>query len=245
MALIQTPGDGKDRFEGGDRWYVSDGETVVGPVPTRTLLKGITHGRVPESCWVRQPAWRSWRPLTRLREFTALDRAPVWADAVIEADDGDLAIEQLTRAQFLGEAFLHALAAIMARTGADVGLVHRIRAPFIGLVTSAAQGPGASELLGEVVPAHDASLHAAQAGLCALGSAGDGEAEAAVARRFDVHVERNVRGVIMVPVRAAEGLMAMIELARFDHPFRERDLLGALEITRATMARLADLVRSS
>ena len=40
-------------------WYVTNGESVVGPVDTELLLRGITSSRIPNDCMVIQESWGS------------------------------------------------------------------------------------------------------------------------------------------------------------------------------------------
>jgi len=55
-------------------WLVSNGKVTVGPVATDLLLRGVMHGRVPSTSWVRQTGWRSWREVGKIREVSALKR---------------------------------------------------------------------------------------------------------------------------------------------------------------------------
>src|SRR5690349_12176781 len=58
-------------------WFVSNGETTVGPVSTNLLLRGIAADRVPNDCMVRERSWRDWRALDSVREVAALRRDQV------------------------------------------------------------------------------------------------------------------------------------------------------------------------
>jgi hypothetical protein len=202
------------------RWYVTNGETVVGPVDTDLLVRGITASRIPDDCMVIQEAWTSWRSLPQIRELSRILPKPSWV-----APEGELAPsgvpEDLVRnARDAGEALLFAMHAAVMATRAIAGLVHRAREPFVGLVTSCAHGPGLEVQLGQVLPRLDPAMAIAKQGsLLMAGSAG--EPERAVVRRFSVCGK--LAGVAMVPVFDGGRLLAMIELARTDHPFRAED----------------------
>src|SRR6185436_11099955 len=65
------------------RWYVSNGETVVGPVETELLVRGITTARIPTDCMVIQESSASWRTLSQIRELSGLARSFSWAPAAL------------------------------------------------------------------------------------------------------------------------------------------------------------------
>jgi hypothetical protein len=115
--------------------------------------------------------------------------------------------------------------AAVTATRATAGLVHRLREPFVGLVTSSARGPRVDEQLGQVVPKFDPAFRLATQGEMLMGSlmdGGGGQPERAIARRFSA-CPGALQGVAMVPVFDGGNLLAMIELAREDHPFRGED----------------------
>jgi len=122
-----------------------------------------------------------------------------------------------------GEALLLALHAAVTAIRATAGLLHRVREPFIGLVTSSAHGPPGTEAeLGQVIPRHDPALAVARARAVLLGSKTESPAARAVARRFSACGEALV-AVAMVPIFDGDTLLAMLELGRADHPFRRDD----------------------
>src|SRR4051812_48831101 len=53
-------------------WYVRNGETVVGPVDTERLLKGVLSKRIPPDCMVTQSTWSAWRSIAQVREVAAV-----------------------------------------------------------------------------------------------------------------------------------------------------------------------------
>jgi hypothetical protein len=102
--------------------------------------------------------------------------------------------------------------------------VHRLREPFVGLVTSSAFGPSMDDQLGQVIPRLDPALALAEVGQLLMGSptAERMSATGAVGRRFSACGEA-LAGLAMVPIFDGGRLLAMIELARADHPFRKED----------------------
>lgn len=122
-----------------------------------------------------------------------------------------------------GEALLLALHAAVTAIRATAGLLHRAREPFIGLVTSSAHGPpGTESELGQVISRHDPALAMARERAVVLGGKTAGAAERAIARRFSACGAALV-AVAMVPIFDGETLLAMLELGRADHPFRNDD----------------------
>ena len=55
--------------DSGESYYVSAGDTNVGPVSRDLLLRGIETGRVPESALVWREGWRQWRPARIVRAW--------------------------------------------------------------------------------------------------------------------------------------------------------------------------------
>jgi hypothetical protein len=101
-----------------------------------------------------------------------------------------------------------------------------------------------AEHLGNVIHSQDSAMLAARAGQCAVGEPSAGDVELAVARRLTPE-ERTLKGIAMVPVAVGSDLIAMIELGRFDHPFRQIDVAVTRKIAAATLARLARLATLS
>jgi hypothetical protein len=213
-------------------WYVTNGAAVVGPVDTDLLLRGITSARIPNDCMVIQPTWGAWRALDQIRELGRIVRPFSWATGEREIGPG-IPEELVCRARDAGEALLFAMHAAVKATRATAGLVHRVREPFLGLVASSARGPGVDEQLGQVLPRLDPALELAERGEIWLGSVESRAVGRAIARRFSA-CPGELRGAAMVPVFDGGRLLAMIELARVDHPFRVED--------GAVLARIAEAV---
>jgi hypothetical protein len=227
---------------GASAWYVTNGESVIGPVDTELLLRGITSSRIPNDCMVIQESWGSWRALHQIREVARIGRPFSWEACHTELCPG-IPEEFVRRARDAGEALLFAMHAAVKATHATAGLVHRARDPFVGLVTSSAVGPGVHEQLGQVVPRVDPALDRARrnevligpipgrsrcgtpggVGLPrVVGSGAGSQAERAILRRFSAY-SGELKSVAMVPVFDGGRLLAMIELARADHLFRAED----------------------
>lgn len=217
-----------------DRWYVTNGVNVVGPVGLDLLVRGVVHGRVPHDTYVRNEQWRVWRALGRLRELSSVVEDGPSFEAPRRMSD---ATELVARASDLGEALLCTLAASMWATGAHVGILSRSRVRSPGLITAYVKGPGATELLGLEVSSSDPVYLAARAGESVLGEPARGPVQLAIERRLRPAAGM-LRGVAMVPVRKGSTLVGMMELGRLDHPVRARDMAEIESIVAALTARI-------
>jgi hypothetical protein len=63
-----------------DRWFVTNGVVAVGPISFELLMRGASHGRIPQSSFVRHESWQVWR---RLDEIGSLP--PDGRDQTVEA----------------------------------------------------------------------------------------------------------------------------------------------------------------
>src|SRR6478736_3532744 len=138
---------------GAPEWLVCNGGVTVGPVRTELLLRGVIHGRVPSSAWVRQTGWQNWRELRQIREVSALIRV---LDRRVDDAAPDPAslregAETVARAADVGEALLIALHAASLATSSTVGMAHRVREPLL-LPTLSCVFEVPSERLGDVLP---------------------------------------------------------------------------------------------
>jgi GAF domain-containing protein len=212
------------------RWYVSNGAAVVGPVDTDLLLRGITSARIPNDCMVIQESWACWRALSEIRELSRITRPFSWTMPEGQVAPG-MPEALVQEAHDAGEALLYAIHAAVLATRAAAGLAHRVREPFVGLVTSSAHGSGMDRLLGTVVPRLDPALVVARRGEIMLGSPSDNDALGAVGRRFSAH-GKNIAGVAMVPVFDGGRLLGVLEVARVDHAFRNEDAAVLQKIAR-------------
>ncbi|HET7541402.1 MAG TPA: hypothetical protein VFK05_16110 [Polyangiaceae bacterium] len=209
---------------GAPEWLVCNAGVTVGPVRTDLLLRGVIHGRVPSSAWVRQTGWQNWRELRQIREVSALIRV---LDRRVDDAAPDPAsllegAETVARATDAGEALLIALHAAALATSSAVGLVHRVRQPLL-LPTLSCVFEAPSERLGEVLPWFDPALALARAGQVQIlsGSGERGGVEQTVAARLSPGGP--LSGIAILPIMVEGQLCAMLELGRSDHPFRTND----------------------
>ncbi len=226
-------------------WYVHDGETVFGPVGTSALLRSVTRRRVGAACRVRQASWTTWRTLDQIREVAALTRVASWSavDLVGRPTWGEQGpwaetLGLLASARDRDEAMLLGLHAAVRVMRAGCGLLHRVREPFVGLVTSCAVGEAMADRLGFVVPRHDVALTVARAGIALAGAPAAGVAQRAIAARLG---SASLAGVAMAPVRVDGALLAVMELGREDHGFRASDAAVLEQIAEAVRDRLESL----
>ncbi|HYP74321.1 MAG TPA: hypothetical protein VER12_00110 [Polyangiaceae bacterium] len=227
---------------GAPEWLVCNGGVTVGPVRTDLLLRGVIHGRVPSSAWVRQTGWQNWRELGRIREVSALARVldrrfdePGQEPSTLH--DGAEAVAQ---AADLGEALLIALHAAAQATSATVGLAHRVREPLL-LPTTSCLFEAPSERLGEVLPWFDPAFALARSGRgrMLVGSGERGGVQRAVSARLSPSTP--LAGIAVLPIMVNGQMFAMLELGRSDHPFRTNDsveLADFMEQVAVVLARL-------
>ncbi len=225
-------------------WLVSNGKVTVGPVATDLLLRGVMHGRVPSTSWVRQTGWQSWREVGKIREVSALKRVleRTLDDRGTERASLSEGIAALALAADEGEAWLLALHAVARATSATVGLAHRLREPLL-LPTTSCVFEASSELLGEVLPWFDPAFALARGGGFALGRADAGAVERALSDRLGRG--QRLLGVAMLPITISGQLCGMLELGRADHPFRDSDAAELADFARQVSAVVARLGRAS
>jgi len=212
-------------------WYVSDGDLTVGPVPTKLLLRGIEHGRVPDGCWVRASG-SDWRNVHAVREVAALNgklgpRLPTeeqlveWTRPAAQIRDEEELAHQLT------------WLALVA-TGAESAMFH-YRAPRSRwFVTRSVVGPMSPDQLGRVLPEWDPLLEAARLGRPVVGPP-YGPLEDALATRMATS-QGGVGAAAMVPIFWRGMLRGLLELSRPGHAFRREDLKTAERIAQRALA---------
>jgi len=225
-------------------WFVTNGELTVGPVRTGLLLRGVEHERIPDYCSVRELRWKSFRGLDEIREIRALRArfAELGAPGSPEpaAQPSDEYSTTLATARDPGEVLLLGLHAAIKKTRASIGLVHRIVDPCAPPVTCCVHGAGLIGRLGEKLPRYDLMLGAARARRIVIGD----PLTTAVHRDGAIRLSagyRTLSGIAMLPICRGNELLAMIELARDDHNFREQDDLELIGLGQAMVARLDDL----
>jgi hypothetical protein len=227
MQLAVNLKSGSTRF-----WVVSNGDVEIGPVRTELLVRGVSHGRVPRDCRVREAGSNDWRPVEHVREVAGALGQP-----------GSVADFQRAAAGFRSarderEVILLLLHGAVKATRAACGLVHLLRPPIDFLVTSYAYG-GLDGALGQVVHGHDPAYTLARNGQRLNGAPSDGLAERLVATRLG---DEHLAGVVMVPVTFGTELHAMLELGRDDRRFRTSDVDELSKLSTLAIARLDELL---
>lgn len=66
--------DGMNEAAPSDRWFVTNGVAAVGPVTFELLLRGVAHGRISTTSFVRHESWQVWRRLDELESLSAVHR---------------------------------------------------------------------------------------------------------------------------------------------------------------------------
>jgi hypothetical protein len=225
---------------GAPEWLVCNGGVTVGPVRTDLLLRGVIHGRVPSSAWVRQTNWDNWRELGQIREVSALSRMLERRvdDSAAELSNLQDGADAVARATDIGEALLIALHVAARATSATVGLAHRVREPLL-LPTTSCLFDAPSERLGEVLPWFDPAFALARGGRGRLltGSGDRGSVQQAVSARLSPGVA--LAGIAVLPVMVNGQLCAMLELGRSDHPFRTNDSVELTDLMEQVAVVLA------
>jgi hypothetical protein len=219
-------------------WFVTNGETTVGPVRTDLLLRGIVHERIPNDCMVRELHWRSWRRLEQIREIRCLksEQARGSADAVAIARRPKIDVAPwLTHSSDITEVLLFALHAAVELSGASGGVCYRARDDSGRAVVSYGSGVSGHDLLGLRIDRPDPSIALAHAGHGTIGEPDAGPVEMAI---FDRLGAAALAGVAMFPVVIDDALVAVFELGRADHPFRVRDRDVFEAVRSATIAQL-------
>jgi hypothetical protein len=210
-------------------WFVTNGETTVGPVRSELLVRGVRYGRVPSDCQIRELRWRSFRSLDQIRELRALIKPAA-------PESNDIA-SKLALATDPGEALLFALQLAVSRTGSSFGYVHRIKEAWLPPVTVCAHGPMLAERLGRRISPIDLMLGAARSRFIVIGGPRDTRVHKDAAARLSRGLFV-LRGIAMLPIVLDRGLVAMIELGRSDHRYRREDDAELYNIARATIKRL-------
>jgi hypothetical protein len=223
-------------FEPAPAWLVSNGDLTVGPVATHLLVRGYLDGRIPLECMVQPEDGGDWRPLDAVREIRAL-LDPDSASAPFSLS-APAVVRWLSDARDANEAMAVALHGACAFTQASVGALYRVRPPLDQPVLSAVWGDPSLDL-GEVLPRRDPSLCLAREGEPTVLLPASNLAARATALRLCP--DRDPKGLAIVPIRAAADIAGLLELARFDHPFRGSEVRALIPLMAATVARLEEL----
>src|SRR5678809_554657 len=57
-----------------DQWFVTNGVVAVGPVDFERVSRGVAHGRIAPSSFVRHRSWKVWRELREIEALSSADR---------------------------------------------------------------------------------------------------------------------------------------------------------------------------
>jgi hypothetical protein len=218
-------------------WFVTNGELTVGPVRTGLLLRGVEHERIPDYCAVRELRWKNFRGLDEIREIRALRTRFAQSGTSGSPAPSDEFSTILATARDPGEVLLLGMHAAIEKTRASIGLVHRIVDPWAPPITCCVHGTGLIGRLGEKLPRSDLMLGAARARRIVIGDPLATAVHRDGAMRLSAGY-RTLSGIAMLPICRGNELLAMIELARDDHTFREKDDLELANLARAMIERL-------
>jgi GAF domain-containing protein len=221
-------------------WYVTDGDTTVGPLRTDLLVRGVRAGRIPDDCQVREVRWEAWRRLEQVREIRAVYRSQEVASAARQWDVLEHATgvhRLLACALDAREVLLFGLHAAALRTGAQFGLVHRMIDALLPPVTTFVHGPGLTHRLGCELPATDLMLGAARGRRSVVGDPNATSVHRAAAERL-AGSPNLLKGIAMSPIHRRGELIGFFELGRSDHPFRTEDEATLRDVAAAIAARL-------
>jgi hypothetical protein len=142
----------------------------------------------------------------------------------------------LEHASELGQALLLTLSTAVTGSGAEVGLVHRVRHDLSAVVVVGGHGSATERLLGERLSGDDPTLAAARGGHTVVGEPEFGENSRYLLGRLG-RCLANARGVAMVPLLLYGELMAIFELGRTERSFRAREIARAEDVVEALAAR--------
>ncbi len=79
-----------------DSWYVTNGVVAVGPVTFELLLRGVAHGRITTTSFVRHELWQVWRRLDEMESLSAVRRRQTVEDLA----NASAGVEQRARSKF-------------------------------------------------------------------------------------------------------------------------------------------------
>ncbi len=212
-------------------WFVTDGQGVVGPLETSLVLRGLYAGKIHEGCSIWKDPWKSWRPLSTMREVSVLE-SPTGRTATDRARDW---VEGASDAR---EVVSFALQAIASETRATVALAHKATG-FGGLFeTRSVVSERAVDLLGTTVAADDAAMRVGKLCQMTIDSPRFSEAgRATMARLREMWIP--VAGTALTPIFNGTKLVAVLELAKSNRAFRRSDRAFMRDVARMASRRLA------
>ena len=142
----------------------------------------------------------------------------------------------LSHAYDMAEALLLAISTAVSASGAEIGLVHRVRQDLRSVVIVGGHGPRTERLLGERIGEDDPTLAAARNGFTIVSEPGLGHESRHIAGRL-IRCLPDVVGVAMVPLCIYGELVAIFEVGRGGHPFRAREIARVEDVVEVMAER--------
>jgi hypothetical protein len=223
-----------------DRWYVTVGDTAVGPVNLDLLARGVEAGKVPLEAFVRHEQWKVWRPLAELAEIEQDSASSTTPQVTDDIDDGAPSLPGAPRSlpshasSDQREALLLLMTAAVVRGGADAALVHEVG--DWEAVVVCAHGAATWEAVGMRTPLADPAVVAAASGATLVAEPEPGPAGASVMARL-ARVAGPVEGAVLIPIRVRDRLYGMIEMGRRT-PFRAAEIASLEGLVEALVLKL-------
>jgi len=224
-----------------DRWYVTTGDTAVGPVNLDLIARGVEAGKVPLGAFVRHEAWKVWRPLSELAEVVGDEAQHESTDDLADlgrpsTPNDFLPGDAIDGAADRRDALLLMMTAAVVRGGADVALLHEVE--DTSAVVACVHGPELFDVWGMRTSLLDPALIAAAAGATVVAEPMPGPAgEATAARLSKLAGPTSLAGVIMIPIRPHGRLFGVIELGRAT-PFRASEIASLEGLVEALVIKL-------
>jgi hypothetical protein len=198
-----------------DRWYVTVGQTAVGPVNLDLLARGVEAGKVPLSAFVRHEAWKVWRPLAELALVSNdVASAPASRDARETTDD----ITDAPRSSAPPQSTAHGSHA----DDAAALSVERHDALLVLMTAAVARGNAEAAIVRAVTEDGDVIV-------CAHGPGAGAETQSDAARPAE--------GALLLPVRVRGTLVATLELGR-PTPFASDEITSLEALVDALVEKL-------
>jgi hypothetical protein len=203
-----------------EEWFVSDGESVVGPVAAERVARGVDAGKVALDHWARHAEWGedAWVKVGDLPEFRSGERsgvrlAEVEPPSPAEARKRAIARElpSIIGASSQKEGALHLLAACVLQLGCEGGVVHLLDAQRTYFTTACAQGPNACEVLGARLKRKDPAMKLLANVRALLGESYVGPGRVMTASRLHALGVATL-DVLAIPLRVRGELVGAIEL---------------------------------
>lgn len=224
-----------------DRWYVTTGNTAVGPVKLDLIARGVEAGKVPIQAFVRHEAWKVWRPLRELAEIVEDEPQRVSTDDIAamarpSTSDDFLPGDAIEGAGDRREALMLLMNAAVVRGAASAAVVHEVDGD--GVVVACAYGTRVFEVMGVRTSLLDPAVVAAASGATVVAEPAPGPAGRAIVARLSAIVgPPPIEGAIMIPVLVRGRLSCMIELGRVT-PFRAAEIASLEALVHALAVKL-------